>query len=346
MPERPVPGRPRPVADAAVAALASRTDEVAKRWLVALVEAAPLADAAAVPVDELARDAPAFCEAVLRAVGSDAALAALLADGADPGASDLVRLSGALDSPGAVAAAEALRRAIQQEAAAEVAHADAAALAALGDRLAHVCARVAAAALSVPGRAARPVPGAQEPAGEDEPRVFPGPDRRRSGDRAEPGVTAPLWLAALDRQIAGGGRFGLLLLELDGIERLRPAEGEQGARELFGQVGRAVRGRLRRPDLLAHDDEGGRLWIVAPEAGRQGAAALAARVAEAVEDAASSRGVALTASVGVAMYPDDGREAEELTAQAEEGMFAARAAGVRVAAHPDEPAARGPRAVP
>jgi GGDEF domain-containing protein len=335
MPERPVPGRPRPVADAAVAALASQPDEVAKRWLVALVEAAPLADAAAVPVDQLAREAPAFCGAVVRAVGSDEALTALLDDSAAPGPADLVRLSGAADSPGAVAAAEALRRAIQEAAAGEVPHAEAGALAALGDRLAHVCARIAAAAMTAPGVAAEP----------DLPRPMPVPEAEAPGEGAIPGVTPPLWLAALERQIAGGGRFGLLLVAVDGAERLRPAEGEEGARELFGQVGRAVRDRLRRPDLLAHEEEGERMWVVAPDAGREGAGALATRVAGAVEDAASSHGVALTASIGIALYPDDGRTAEELTAQAEEGAYAARAAGVRVVGESDEPAARGPRLV-
>jgi GGDEF domain-containing protein len=87
------------------------------------------------------------------------------------------------------------------------------------------------------------------------------------------------------------------------------------------------------------------MWVVAPDAGREGANALATRVADAVEHGGSSRGAALTASVGVALYPDDGRTAEELTAQAEESVYAARAAGVRVAGQADEPTARGPRLV-
>jgi GGDEF domain-containing protein len=156
----------------------------------------------------------------------------------------------------------------------------------------------------------------------------------------------PLWIAALERQIAAGGRFSLLLVELDGAKRLRLSEATDVADEAFERVASAVRRCIRRPDLLAHESEG-RLWIVAAEAGRPGASALALRVAGAVEQAATLRGVPLSASVGVALYPDDARDAGGLADEAEESLFAARAEGVPVAGDgPDgsdgEPAVRGP----
>jgi GGDEF domain-containing protein len=58
--------------------------------------------------------------------------------------------------------------------------------------------------------------------------------------------------------------------------------------------------------------------------------ALASRLAEGVREAGTRR-VPLSASVGVTMYPRDGRDATALTERAEEQMFAARAAGVPVA---------------
>jgi GGDEF domain-containing protein len=335
------PGRPRPVADPVVAALASSPEEVARRWLLALVESAPLAAAARVPVDSLASDGPAFCAAVLRAVLSDDALASLV----EADAYELTRLSGASDGPAAVAAAEALRRAVLAAASAELHRDDMEAIAALGDRVAHVCAQVTVAALDGGDHA----PSAHEPFGEaplhpPPPTVPPlrpagGPGGRAAGDGA-----APLWLGALERQVASGGRFGLLLVELDGADRLNLIEGPDAARELFARAGRAVRGCVRRSDLLAHEDDG-RIWVIAPDAGRAGAASLAARVAEAIERAAASRGTPLTASIGIALYPDDGRGSDELTAQAEEGAYAARAAGVRVAGGPEEPAGSGPTLV-
>lgn len=334
------------MADPVLAAVAERPEEVARRWLLALMEAAPLESASAVPVDALAQDGPAFCAAVLRAVGSDDALAALVAPGAPSPASELMRLSGAADGPGAVAAAEGLRRAVREAAAGEVSYADSAVLADLGDRLAHVCAQLAATAMAMPATERRAAP-ADEPEPEPEPEEAdeapvvaeaPPPDVDATG-------AAPLWLAALERQVAGGGRFGLLLIEVDDAERLRLAESPEAARELFARAARAVRGCVRRGDILAHEEDG-RIWLIAGDALRTGATALAGRSAEAVESAVAARGVPLTVSIGIALFPDDGRTGEELMAQAEEGAFAARAAGVRVAGEPDEPAASGPRLVP
>ena len=61
MPEAPFGARrPHPVADVPPAALADG-QAPAKGWLLALVAARPLRDAPALPVPDLARDAPALC---------------------------------------------------------------------------------------------------------------------------------------------------------------------------------------------------------------------------------------------------------------------------------------------
>jgi GGDEF domain-containing protein len=86
--------------------------------------------------------------------------------------------------------------------------------------------------------------------------------------------------------------------------------------------------------VVAHEDDG-RVWVIAGDTGRNGAAELALRIADAVEDAASLHGAPLTASIGIAIYPEDGRDATALTAQAEEGMYAARASGTRVNGGPE-----------
>jgi hypothetical protein len=61
----------RPVADAPVAALTAAPDALARDWLVALMARAPLTAAASVPVAELAREAPALCAAMVRALASE-----------------------------------------------------------------------------------------------------------------------------------------------------------------------------------------------------------------------------------------------------------------------------------
>ncbi|MDX6651090.1 MAG: hypothetical protein QOJ97_3041, partial [Solirubrobacteraceae bacterium] len=102
MSSRSASGRPRPVCDPVVGALAERAEEVARGWLVALLEGRPLEEAGAIPVAELAASGPALCRAVLEAVGSDEALAQLAGAGAPAG---LSRLAGAGDGPAIVTAA-------------------------------------------------------------------------------------------------------------------------------------------------------------------------------------------------------------------------------------------------
>jgi GGDEF domain-containing protein len=340
-----------------VGALAEHPEEIARRWLIALLEARPLAEAATVPLADFARAAPGLCATVLDAVRSDEALDRLGAPAAaldrpageaaagnpvsgevpdrpagEAAAEVLAAVAGSREGPAVVRAAEALRRAACEAAADELPRSDAEVLAAFTDRVAHICAQVAAAAM---GQAA---PAA-------EPAVPPLAGEPFQASRVEPDA-APLWLGALERQLAEGGRFGLLLVELDGADRLRLSEGDDAARDLFARTGRAVRGAVRRCDLLAHEEDG-RMWVIAPDAGRTGAEALAARIAAAVEGAATVRGVPLTVSVGLALFPHDGRDVPSLTAQAEESGLAARAAGVRFTSEAaDEPAAPGPRLVP
>jgi len=331
------PGSALPVGD--LAALAARG------WLIELLRARPLAQAAAIPVEEIARSGPELCELVLRALDSDEDLERLADEaGAPPAVALTGRLAGAETGPEVVHAVECLRSALWSVLTEGAALADAPALTGLGDRLAHVCAVVCAAAIDETTADARRFAAAPRVA--REPAITDRRDRPDVGHPAvepdgrglppdEPAARAgPLWVAALERQLAEGGRsgrpFALLLVELDDAERLRLAEPEPVAEAVFDRVGRAIRDRVRRPDLLAHERDG-RTWVIAPEAGRAGAAALAERVADSVEHSGTVGGAALRASIGIAVFPHDGRDAEALIEHAEEQMFAARAAGIRIA---------------
>ena len=71
--------------------------------------------------------------------------------------------------------------------------------------------------------------------------------------------------------------------------------------------------------------------MVAPETDADGGAKLAARLVETVRETpftdGDSAGLALTASVGVAVFPPDGRTAAALMAASDRAMYAAKAAG-------------------
>ena len=94
MPEAPFGARrPHPVADVPPAALADG-QAPAKGWLLALVAARPLQDAPALPMPDLARDAPGAVRGVLRAVGSEAELRRLQPGGDLAGAGGARRRAG------------------------------------------------------------------------------------------------------------------------------------------------------------------------------------------------------------------------------------------------------------
>jgi GGDEF domain-containing protein len=345
--------RPRPVADAPVAALIDRADALAKGWLIALVERRPLAEAAEVPAGELGREGPAIFAAYARALASDEALADFL----EREARAVARLAGATDPAGVAEAVEAQRAIVWSASLDALSDPAPEQLAELSDRLAHIATRLVAlssGAASPWTRAPRAEPatsrqgperGAREewPARAEDARPSAEPSDTPPADGESGPFTrplhavptpgeAPLWLSALEQRLGRGGRPGektsLLLVELDGLERLRAAS-EDGAADLLSRAAREIRRAVRREDLVAHEEDG-RAWILATDTGRLAAEALARRIAEFVGHAASPHGAGLTASVGLAVHPEDGRDAGALAAYAEEEMLAARAAGVRV----------------
>jgi hypothetical protein len=150
--------RARAVADAPVEALLARAEELARRWVIAQLAARPLQQMADVPVDRLARDAPAFCEQLVRALASDAELERLLHGDAPSsrenglGGVDGGVLAATTSDASAIAASlEALRAVVWHQALAELRDPPVALVGDLADRLAFVCAAALAAALDANG---------------------------------------------------------------------------------------------------------------------------------------------------------------------------------------------------
>src|SRR5271157_4557498 len=105
---RPDP-RARPVAQAPIGALLERADELARRWAAALILARPLERITELHLQTLAREAPALCAQVIRALESDSELERLLGAGAAEGrgeAASARRLGVLAGAGGASSAAE------------------------------------------------------------------------------------------------------------------------------------------------------------------------------------------------------------------------------------------------
>jgi GGDEF domain-containing protein len=223
----------------------------------------------------------------------------------------------------------------------------------LSERLGEVAATVASLA-----RAGAPVQEAPVAPVEPEPRMVPvADDKQPTGEppaTREPLSTAVLvdelateepseieirdargehapdaWVGAIGRRLEryeqDSSPFAVLLVELVDIERLRRAEPSGEVSRLTSQVEDALARAMRPADSLTRESPG-RYWLLAPQTGESGVRILAEQLARAVRSSASHRGTPLEVVVGIAVCPQDGRQASELAAHADVGLYTARAA--------------------
>ena len=158
--------------------------------------------------------------------------------------------------------------------------------------------------------------------------VFPSVIAAAAEDRGEPWATAVV--RRLGRLVAEGVPCSVLAVDVDDADRLLAADVHGEARAMLDRIERALRDELRPGDAAVRERVG-RVWVVAQAGGIEGARALGRRLADAVAGAGTLHGVPLTASIGIAACPDDGGDPTSLVAHADEGVFAARAAGVTIA---------------
>ena len=357
-----------PVERAEAELLAGRAQAIAKGWLLTLLERAPLDAVAAIPAADLASEGPAVCAAFARALGSDGDLDRLRSAGDLAAlAQRIPALSGAHDAAETLAAVDALRACIWA-AAVDARGTRTDDLAPLAERLAEVAlvvgttALVQAASATGADRAGGRVEDDSATPLAESPRTLTGPARSSVGPEPEvhdlrteqgsvthlPQRPAPptpemddgdLWIATLERHVdraqREGGGLALLRVELVDGERLAAAaaepspEGPDDRGVPYGRLAQAIRRAIRRQDLVASDRQG-RAWVIAPAVGRAGAIALAERIGAGVEHGEHWRGAPLAATIGFAVYGEDGRDAATLIDRAEEAMLAASAAGVRI----------------
>lgn len=342
----PVPP-PRALAELPLRGALACREQIAGRWVVALVGSRPLEDLAALPLQRLAARAPELCGELIEAVASDDALGRLR----DPG---LAELTGAHSAGELVDDFELLRGVLAEALLEEVSGPSPRQAADLCNRVAHVCAVTLAGALAgtptvaPAGRTAGhtggdsavgPQPDALSGApplivdelegapatGED---GFGSPGDREDAAviaiRDQRGEHAPAeWLEAIARELERHEPqelpFAVLLVELRDLERLRlqstPASLAADLASLervLSEQGSVVR---ERP---------GRYWVLVPGADRRGARALAEALHAGLSKAGS--GESLRALIGLAVYPGDGRHAAALAAHADVDLIAARSA--------------------
>jgi diguanylate cyclase (GGDEF)-like protein len=295
-------------------------EELAKAWLVRLIERASLDEIRDLPTERIARELPELISDLVQAVAQDngepyelsadqhqrAAALALLRAGRDSSAADLARDLAALQA--------VLVRALRDELAAS----DPERFAEAVERLADATGAVQAAAI--------------------EELV-----RSRSRELESQANTDPLTglynLRYLQRQMAQlldmqkryGQPFAALLMDVDGLKRINDAHGHQAGDRVLMQLAMALRRSIRSVDTPARLG-GDEFCVLAPQQDLKGASILAERLAAAVrEEVVTPDEPPMGISIGVVACPDHGEDAETLIDVADRAMYRAKAAGDEVA---------------
>ena len=300
-------------------------EELAKSWLVRLIERASLEEIRALPTERIARELPELITDVLQAAGDPDAdpftmgeeqheRAARLAEMRDANvtAADLTRDVVALQS--------VIFDALQSEAGGM----DSEEFAALAARVAEAVAAVQVVAIETSvGQRSREL----ESLANTDPLT---------------GLYNLRYLQQALRQLLGVHKrydhpFAVLLLDVDGLKRVNDAYGHGAGDRLLMQVALAVRRSIRAVDTPARLG-GDEFCVLALHQTAAGAQILAERLADAVQaEVETPEGGAVGVSIGVVSCPEHGDEPDRLLDLADRAMYRAKSGGERVAVGaPDE----------
>jgi diguanylate cyclase (GGDEF)-like protein len=134
---------------------------------------------------------------------------------------------------------------------------------------------------------------------------------------------------ALDRGTRSRQPVWVLYVDLDHFHRVNSAHGHRTGDALLHEAAVRLQGCVRKTDLVA--SAGGDEFLVALEgtANREGAAVVAMRALQALARPFEIAGadIALTASIGITAFPDDGADPDRLLRNADIALFQAKAGG-------------------
>jgi diguanylate cyclase (GGDEF)-like protein len=136
------------------------------------------------------------------------------------------------------------------------------------------------------------------------------------------------FLARIDYEITRHARgrrgFALVMIDLDGFKALNDRFGHLAGDDLLRDVAAALRQTIRAQDTVARIG-GDEFCVLAPETDGAGVERLESRVTRAVERVTAGVDT-LRASLGVSLFPGDGRTAEALLDAADHRLLMAKRA--------------------
>jgi diguanylate cyclase (GGDEF)-like protein len=311
-----------------LASLDRSRDELAKAWLVRLIERASLEEISELPTEQIARELPELISGIVEQVAStngdpyelserQAARAASLAglrSGRDTSAADVARDIAALQA--------VLVRALREELAEKEPERFADAV----ERLADATGAIQAAAVE---EIVRTRSRELESQANTDALTGLGNLRNLQSELAQ----------MLETQKRYGHPFGVLLMDIDGLKRVNDSLGHQAGDRLLMQVAMALQRSIRSVDVAARLG-GDEFCVLAPEQESAGAVQLGERLANAVvEEVSVGADPPVGLSIGVVSCPEHGDDAETLIDAADRAMYKAKSAGDNLALGEPAPAA-------
>lgn len=127
-----------------------------------------------------------------------------------------------------------------------------------------------------------------------------------------------------------GYEFSMLFIDLDHFKQINDSYGHLQGSKLLGQFGRSLRKNLRLVDA-AFRYGGDEFAVLLPQTGKDAAIQVAHRLTKIFRNTQwmldDSRSVSLSASIGIATYPQDGASSNAIVQRADELMYQAKEAG-------------------
>ena len=299
-----------------LARLDARRDELAKAWLVRLIERASLDEIRDLPTQRIATEMPELISDVLAAAG-----------GSDPHdmpaealgrAERLAGLRGGGSATDVTRDVAAIGSVVVEALGSHAGELDGEALARLAAGVGDAVGALQGAAVETfISRRAREL----ESVADSDPLtgLFNLRHLRRELD------------TALALQKRYGRPFALLVLDLDGLKRVNDSQGRQAGDRVLVQAALAMRRTIRAVDVPARIG-GDEFCLLATDQDGAAALPLGERLAEAVRtETADGAGPGITAAVGVVSCPEHGVEAAALLEAADQAMYTAKAGGDPVA---------------
>ena len=134
----------------------------------------------------------------------------------------------------------------------------------------------------------------------------------------------------LDREVKLADRnddkVSLILLDLDHLKKINDTHGHRTGDAALCHAARLMQSSVREIDICARYG-GEEFVVILPQCGRDDAINVAERLREAIASTPFHKIGHVTASVGVASYPDAAKTKEELIEMADRAMYIAKAAG-------------------